>query len=279
MHWFTIAACAGTIPVVGVTVTILGSGSAGNCTLIETDTTAVLVDVGLSGRQITDRLHQLGRQLTELDAIVLTHEHGDHTRGLPVLCKQHRLPVYANRLTAEAVINELEQPPPITWRLFTNGTPFCIGDLQIEPFTVPHDACDPVNFCVRYESHAIGILTDLGHVTRLVTERVRTANLLILEANHDVRLLQNDPARPWAIKQRILSRHGHLSNEAAATLAGEIAGDHLECVVLAHLSRDCNRPELATRAVGDQLHRRGFRHVRLTVATQDTPTAPITLGP
>lgn len=262
----------------GVTVTVLGSGSSGNCTLVETDSTAILVDVGLSGRQIIERLRGLGRRLTNLDGIVLTHEHGDHTRGLPVICKQHQLPVYANRLTAEAVLNGSQQLPPIAWRVFTNGTVFCIGDLQIEPFTVPHDASDPVNFVVRHRVLALGILTDLGHVTRLVTERVRNVNLLVLEANHDVRLLQNDPARPWAIKQRILSRHGHLSNEAAAALAGEIAGDHLKCVVLAHLSRDCNRPELAIRAVGDQLHRRGFRNVQLTVATQDTPTGPLTLG-
>ncbi|MCS7048408.1 MAG: MBL fold metallo-hydrolase [Verrucomicrobiae bacterium] len=262
----------------GVTVTILGSGSAGNCTLIETETTALLIDVGLSGRQINDRLAQLGRHLTDLDAIVLTHEHGDHTRALPVLCKQHRLPVYANRLTAEAITDELQSELLIAWHLFTSGTPFSIGDLVIEPFPVPHDACDPVNFLIRHQSHAIGILTDLGHVTRLVVERVRAANLLILEANHDVRLLQNDTARPWSIKQRILSRHGHLSNEAAASLAGEIAGEHLHHVFLAHLSRDCNRPELATRAVGEQLYRRGARHIRLTVATQDAPTTPVTLG-
>ncbi|MCX7915035.1 MAG: MBL fold metallo-hydrolase [Verrucomicrobiae bacterium] len=262
----------------GTCVTVLGSGSAGNATLIETDSTSILIDVGLTARQISNRLAKVGRKLEDVDAIVLTHEHGDHTRALPLLCKQHHLPVYANRLTAEAITEELKPLPPISWHLFTNGAPFSIGDLLIEPFPVPHDACDPVNFLIRHQSHAIGILTDLGHVTRLVVERVRAANLLILEANHDVRLLQNDTARPWSIKQRILSRHGHLSNEAAASLAGEIAGEHLHHVFLAHLSRDCNRPELATRAVGEQLYRRGARHIRLTVATQDAPTTPVTLG-
>jgi phosphoribosyl 1,2-cyclic phosphodiesterase len=264
---------------VGVNVTILGSGSAGNCALVASDSTCLLIDAGLSGRQIRERLAALGRSVEQLHAIVLTHEHGDHTRGLPVLCKERPIPVYANRLTAEAVTQDLDRnrTVAIAWRVFATGHSFPIGDLTVESFSVPHDAQDPVNFVIRQNSHAIGVLTDLGHVTKLVVDRVRAMDVLIVEANHDVKMLQDDTARPWATKQRILSRHGHLSNEAAAALAGEAVSDRLRQVFLAHLSRDCNHPALAQRVVTDRLAQLGARHVRVTVAAQDTPTPTFAL--
>jgi len=262
-------------------VTILGSGSAGNCTLIETDTTRLLVDAGLSGRQIATRLALIGRNLEQITGVILTHEHSDHTRGLGALCKTRPIAVYANRLTAEAVAAdpEWQDRTRISWRLFATGSSFDIGDLLVESFSVPHDASDPVGFVVRHTRSGIsvGVLTDLGHVTKLVTERVRTMDALVLEANHDLKLLQEDTARPWATKQRIMSRHGHLSNDAAATLACEIASDKLRHVFLAHLSRDCNRPELAQQTVGDKLRQIGARHIVLAVASQDKPTATLSL--
>ena len=273
---------------VGMHVTILGSGSAGNCTLVETDTTKLLVDAGLSGRQITQRLALIGRNLDQINGIILTHDHSDHTRGLGVLCKAHPIAVYANRLTAEAVAAEPAWEGPdakpsnrvrISWRLFATGAPFEIGDLLVESFSVPHDAYDPVGFVIRHSSSgvSVGVLTDLGHVTKLVTERVRTMDALVLEANHDLKLLQEDTARPWATKQRIMSRHGHLSNDAAATLASEVASDKLRHVFLAHLSRDCNRPELAQQTVGEKLRKIGARHIAVAVASQDKPTATLSL--
>ena len=269
--------CAG----VGIQITILGSGSAGNCALIESETTRLLVDAGLSGRQISQRLALVGRNPDQITGIVLTHEHSDHTRGLGVLCKNRPIAVYANRLTAEAVSAdpETQDRVRISWRLFLTGASFEIGDFLVESFSVPHDAYDPVGFVIRQAvtGLAVGVLTDLGHATKLATERVRTANVLVLEANHDLKLLQEDTARPWATKQRIMSRHGHLSNDAAATLAGEIASDKLRHVFLAHLSRDCNRPELAQHAVADKLRRIGANHVALTVASQDKPTATVSL--
>jgi phosphoribosyl 1,2-cyclic phosphodiesterase len=157
--------------------------------------------------------------------------------------------------------------------LFATGCPFEIGDLLVESFSVPHDAQDPVGFTIRHHTHAVAILTDLGHATKLVVERVRGIDAIVLEANHDLKLLQEDTARPWATKQRIMSRHGHLSNDAAATLAGEVCSDRLRHVFLAHLSRDCNRPDLAQRAVGQKLPAR----VRIDVAGQDRPTATVSL--
>ena len=262
-------------------VTILGSGSAGNCTLVETDTTQLLVDAGLSGRQIAHRLALIGRTLDRINGIILTHEHSDHTRGLGALCKTRPIPVYANRLTAEAVAADPESQDRvrISWRLFATGASIEIGDLLVETFSVPHDAYDPVGFVIRHARSgvSIGVLTDLGHVTKLVTERMRTMDALVLEANHDLKLLQEDPARPWATKQRIMSRHGHLSNDAAATLASDVASDKLRHVFLAHLSRDCNRPELAEQAVADKLRRIGARHVAIAVSSQDKPTATLSL--
>jgi phosphoribosyl 1,2-cyclic phosphodiesterase len=260
-------------------VTILGSGSAGNCTLVETDSTRILVDAGLSGRQIAHRLARIGRNIEQIHGIVLTHEHTDHTRGLGILCKDKPLPVYANRLTAEAVAANPEWSGRlrISWRLFSTGAPFEVGDLTVESFSVPHDAYDPVGFVVRQGAQAVGVLTDLGHATKLVIERVRTTDALVVEANHDLKLLQEDTARPWALKQRIMSRHGHLSNDAAATLVSEVVSDKLRHVFLAHLSRDCNRPEIAHRVVGEQLRKLGANRVAVTVASQDTPTATLSL--
>lgn len=262
-------------------ITILGSGSAGNCTLIETETTRILVDAGLSGRQIAQRLQLIGRNLDQVTGILLTHEHSDHVRGLGVLCRDRPLPVYANRLTAEAVSQDPDWNGRlrISWRLFPTGSTFQIGDLLVDSFSVPHDAYDPVGFIVRHAAtgQSVAVLTDLGHATKLVTERVRSANAIVLEANHDLKLLQQDTARPWATKQRIMSRHGHLSNEAAATLACEVANDRLRHLVLAHLSRDCNRPELAQHTVGEKLRKLGARHITLCVASQDKPTATLVL--
>lgn len=258
------------------TITILGSGSAGNCAFIETPRLRLLIDAGFSGKQIALRLASIGRKLEEVNAVLLTHEHNDHTQGLPVLCKRYEIPVYANRLTAEAVQEEM--PELKQWRVFQTGHAFELGDLQVESFTVPHDAHDPVGFLLRHECGNVGVLTDLGHCTRLVVERVKSANVLMLETNHDMRLLQDDTVRPWSVKQRILSRFGHLSNDAAAEAAAQIAHDGLRHVFLGHLSRDCNRPELAHRAVTAALHKVGARHVHVHTTSQHAPNPTLHIG-
>ena len=259
----------------GIQVTILGSGSSGNCALIETDQTAVLVDAGLSHRQITQRLAGIQRSLADIDAILLTHEHSDHTNALAVIGKHNTIPVYANRLTAEEV--KTEAGVQISWRLFTTGSAFEIGDLAIEPFSIPHDASDPVGFTLRDATHTVAFVTDLGHATKLVVERIRNVDMVVLESNHDIKLLQDDTIRPWATKQRIMSRHGHLSNDDAATVIGEVISGKLRHIVLAHLSRDCNRPELAQKAVEEKLKLTGANHVHVAVAHQHQPTPTVTL--
>jgi len=255
-------------------ITVLGSGSGGNCTLVATDATAILIDAGFSCRQIVQRLASVGRSLEQISAILLTHEHSDHTDALAVLCKNHSLPVFANRDTADAIQSADKK---ISWRLFSNGNAFAVGDLTVEAFSVPHDAQDPVGFVIHNSHASVGFATDLGHPTRLVAERVRALDALVLESNHDVRLLQADTRRSWSTKQRILSRHGHLCNEDAAQLASEVVTDKLRQIVLAHLSQDCNRPEIAQRVMAAKLQEIGATHVAVALASQDTPTATFQL--
>jgi|YelNatPaOPRAMG01_1025707.scaffolds.fasta_scaffold17212_4 phosphoribosyl 1,2-cyclic phosphodiesterase len=254
-----------------VSFAVLGSGSGGNCAYVETDQTRLLVDAGLSARQIRQRLLSLGRAPEGLNGILITHEHTDHVQALAVLAAKLQIPVYCNRLTMEAI--QAQCQAKLDYRLFITGATFELGDVAVETFSVPHDAYDPVGFLLRTGAGDIGLLTDLGHATRLVIQRVRSARLLVLETNHDVKMLQEDPRRPWSLKQRILSRHGHLSNEAAAEAVAQIANADLQRLVLAHLSADCNRPELAARAVSAALRQVGATHVELAVARQEQPTA------
>lgn len=258
-----------------VQLTILGSGSSGNCTYFETEDVRLLIDAGFSLRQIRQRLALIGRAPENLTGILVTHEHSDHVQGLAALSEKLRIPIYCNRPTQEAIQYHLQVP--LDCRLFTTGSCFELGDVVIEAFNVPHDAQDPVGFLLRTNLGNVGILTDLGHVTKLVIERVRHANVLVLEANHDVKMLQDCPHRPWSLKQRILSRHGHLSNEAAADAVEQIVSAELRHLYLGHLSRECNRPELAHRVMNQRLGKMGARHVRLEMTSQKVPCKTLTL--
>ena len=249
-----------------VRFTILGSGSAGNCAFLEAGETRILVDAGFSLRQIRKRLAAIGRAPENLSGILVTHEHSDHVRGLSAFGEKLGIPIYCNRPTKEAL--EYQLRIQCDWRLFSTGSSFDVGDIAVDTFSVPHDAQEPVGFLLRTAEGNIGILTDLGHATKLVLERVRRAHVLVLEANHDVKMLQECPHRPWSLKQRILGRHGHLSNEAAADAAQEIISANLRHLYLGHLSRECNRPELARRLVSDRLQQLGASHVRLEVTAQ-----------
>ena len=259
-----------------VQLTILGSGSAGNCAFLETEETRILIDAGLSARQTRLRLASIGRVPENLTGILLTHEHSDHVQGLHGLCEKFHIPVYCNRPTKEAI--EWQTHASLDCRLFATGSPFEIGDITVETFMVPHDAQDPVGFLLRTAAGNIGILTDLGQATKLVLERVRVANVLVIEANHDVKLLQDCPHRPWSLKQRILGRHGHLSNDAAAEAVEQVVSADLRHLYLGHLSRECNRPELAFRTVSERLVRLGANHVCLELTSQNSPCATLNLS-
>jgi phosphoribosyl 1,2-cyclic phosphodiesterase len=281
---------------VPVRFTILGSGSSGNCAYIETESSRVLVDAGFSPRQIRQRLAMIGRAPENLSAILITHEHADHISGLFGLAEKLRIPIYCNRDTQEAIAWALKERwngkrdplfdgmektaadfvEKLEWRLFQTGDRFELNDLLVETFPIPHDAQDPVGFLLRTNAGNLGFATDLGHMTKLVMERIRAANVLVLESNHDVRMLQ-DSRRSWSLKQRILGRHGHLSNEAAAEAAGQIMSADLKHLYLAHLSRECNKPELAMRVMTECMGRIGAGHVQVQLTSQHTPCATLEL--
>jgi len=275
---------------VSVSFTILGSGSAGNCAYVETGEARILVDAGFSPLQIRKRLATVGKTPENLSAILITHEHSDHIAGILGLADKFHIPVFCNRGTQDGTIwafkakwDSKKKPAfegadgtahlkaKIDWRLFETGASFEIGDVGIETFAIPHDAQDPVGFILRTAAGNIGFATDLGHVTKLVLERIRVANVLVLESNHDVKMLQDCPRRSWALKQRILGRHGHISNVTAAETVAQIMSAGLRQLYLAHLSRECNTPKLAEHVMAEQLHHIGAKHVQLQIAAQDVP--------
>jgi phosphoribosyl 1,2-cyclic phosphodiesterase len=208
--------------------------------------TRVLLDCGLSAKQAAIRLIEIGVDPDSIDAIVLTHEHEDHSSGARVFSSRHQTPVYANHATF-GVCRHLHQIPSDKTEVFNSGCSFRIGELLFEPFSLVHDASDPVGFRVSAGGKTLAVTTDLGQVTTLVRERLRGIDALVLEANHDPVLLQDAPY-PWSLKQRISSRQGHLSNETAGELLGEVSrlnGARLQVVVAAHISEKSNTPELA----------------------------------
>lgn len=263
-------------------LTVLGSGSAGNCAVVETERCRLLIDGGLSARQIVTRLGAIGIQPPEIDGILLTHEHTDHVCGLDVFCKKFATPIYCNRGTAEALSRYEKDVCRKHFRFFLTGGEFSIKDIAVQTFPIPHDAMDPAGFVLSHGEARLGFCTDLGFATKVVFERLRGAHTVVLETNHDERMLQADTRRPWPVKQRIMSRHGHLSNVAAAeVLAGLLErGSALRRVVLGHLSRDCNLPELALGAVRDRLETLGGSgHLEIYCASQTETSARFAIEP
>jgi len=251
-----------------VKVVVLGSGSRGNATLVVGGRTRVLVDAGFSRAELARRLHDVGERLEDVDAILLTHEHGDHARGVRVVAKREGIPVACHGDTLRAA--RLDDGTIPEWMEIEAGRPFCIGDLAIEPFEVPHDAAFTLGFRIRAEGLTIAYCTDLGHVTHVVRERLASANVLIVESNHDLDMLR-DGDYPWTLKQRIASRHGHLSNDATAGLLESVVDGEAMVVALAHLSESNNVPDLAAHEARAALMRRGWERVPVVVTRQDAP--------
>lgn len=254
-------------------VTVLGSGSTGNATLVEADGVRVLVDAGFSGRDLEHRMRAVGTDPSSLSAILITHDHGDHTRGMGVLARRFGVPLYLTEKTQAVCGRLLTGKERI--RHYASLVPFRIGPFEVMPFLTVHDAADPVAITVRHvDSGAkMGVATDLGRPTAPVRAALAGCHMLVLEANHDEAMLWSGPY-PWSVKQRIASSHGHLSNRAAAELAVELHHPNLVAVALAHLSEHCNDGGLAHAVIGAALARVGFRG-RLEVAPQPRPMDPI----
>jgi phosphoribosyl 1,2-cyclic phosphodiesterase len=257
----------------GLRVTVLGSGSVGNATLVDADGASVLIDAGFSGRDLEDRLRSVAVEPRDLAGIVITHDHGDHTRGMGVLARRFRIPLYLTPRTTEACRDLLSGDEEV--RAYTSSTPFRVGPFEVRPFVTVHDAADPVAITVQHvpTGTRMGIATDLGRPTAAVRASLAGCHMLVLEANHDDAMLWAGPY-PWSVKQRIASSHGHLSNRASAQLARELLHPGLVAVVLAHLSEHCNDAGLARSAVERAIARAGYRGT-LSVAPQERPLDPV----
>lgn len=257
-------------------VSILGSGSRGNAIFLWGGSTRILVDAGFSARDLESRLRSVGVAAESIQAIVLTHDHRDHTRGVGAFSRKFHTPIHLTEKTLGACRSLFRGDEALF--VYRPGFSFRIGQLRVDSFLTLHDAPDPVAVAVVDEGTGlkVGVATDLGRPTTQVRYALRDSHLLILEANHDEALLHQGPYPP-PVRARIASSHGHLSNHAAARLAEELLHPGLVGVVLAHLSQECNRPELAQRVVGNALRRAGFQGF-LRVAHQDRPMEMLDLA-
>lgn len=247
-------------------VTVLGSGSKGNCLIVHGADGDLLVDAGFSLRETRRRMDEAGLDMARLRAIVISHEHSDHVKGLKAIAGKLQIPVYCNRGTGEVIKERGLKPAALS--LFAAGSPFRVGDLLVEPFSIPHDAMDPMGFVVHGQQHKLGIVTDLGHASQMVKHHLRQCDAVILESNHDVTLLQQS-RRPWALKQRIVGRHGHLSNDDSMALLADIVDRRTRHVILAHASQDCNRYDLVADCVAAHLRGLNRGDIQAHVATQE----------
>ena len=254
----------------------LGSGSRGNCTFVGDERRGVLVDCGLSTKQILLRLEAAGLGDVQIDGVLITHEHADHVASARVLSDRllrrqgQPVPFFMTQGTASAVRSRSR---PARLELIRAGQRFKVGHFEIEPFTIPHDTCDPVAYVIRVGDTDVAVITDLGRSTRLVERQLGRCALALVEFNHDLQMLLEGPY-PWALKQRVRGPHGHLSNAQAAKLIENGASSRLEHLMLAHLSEDNNQPDLARRAAEAALLRAGLRGVSVATAPQDRPAEP-----
>jgi phosphoribosyl 1,2-cyclic phosphodiesterase len=266
----------------GVSVSMLASGSRGNCAIVASTRTRILVDAGISCRETFKRMKSLGDDPQSLSAILITHEHSDHIYGLATLAKKLRIPVFMTGATHQAWARAMrdekgERPQLERSERFESGHKFQVGDIEVRPFTIPHDAADPVGFTFRAEGIKVGYVTDLGYVPVSVRDHLRGCDVLVMESNHDLEMLRVGPY-PWAVKQRVMSRVGHLSNEALADFLINDYDNGATFVVLAHLSEQNNHPEIARREAEKALATRGglFSN-RVLLAAQSESLAPIRL--
>jgi phosphoribosyl 1,2-cyclic phosphodiesterase len=269
---------------IGLRVSILASGSSGNITLLETQRTRLLVDCGLGKRETLARLAAIELNIDRIDGILISHEHSDHCNGLPQMLGLWKAPLYVTEQTMDALHRAL--PDRLAKRLrgvetIQAGQHFTIGDIDVHAFQIPHDAADPIGFTFRTNGTKMAIVTDLGYMPELVKVHLRDADCLLLESNHDLDMLKVGPY-PWVVKQRVLSRTGHLSNHAVSEYLCDPEGFDARAryLVLAHLSLENNNPDLARLSAEEALNRRPAEcafHGELMIATQDRPLKPLEL--
>jgi phosphoribosyl 1,2-cyclic phosphodiesterase len=248
---------------------VLASGSSGNSAFLATSKTRILIDAGLSVRELTRRLAEIGEKPEDLDAVLITHEHSDHVSGLVRLVR-HRarkgkpLPVFVSRLTAPVIDWEETESPPVEF--FQAGSGWMIGNVVVQSFTIPHDAIDPVGFCLHAEGVKIGIATDLGYMPDSIKVHLRRVQMLLLESNHDLEMLRVGPY-PWSVKQRVMGRNGHLSNTVTCDYLESDMDNGVQTLILGHLSEHNNHPQIVRMGAEQSLQQRGLQ-TRLVIAEQ-----------
>jgi len=261
----------------GVSLTVLASGSRGNSALVSSSRTQVLVDAGISCRETFKRMKAVGEDPHRLSAIVITHEHSDHVYGLATLATKLNIPVFmtgaAHQAWKRAMRDDLGETPELPkLELFSPGRSFQIGEISVTPFTVPHDAADPVGFTFRAEGMKVAFAIDLGYIPPNVCDHLRGSDVLVMESNHDLEMLRGGPY-PWSVKQRVMSRVGHLSNDKLADFFRDDYDGSASYIVLAHLSEQNNHPELARGAAEKALGgRQTLLRNRVVLAAQSEPT-------
>ncbi len=238
----------------------IASGSSGNCVYVGSDTTHLLMDVGISGKRIEAGINELDLKMSDIDAIFITHEHADHISGLGVLARKYGIPIYATKGTIDAIRNShsLGNIDEELFHYIREDEKCTVKDMSLYPIRTSHDAAQPVAYRISHDRQKIAVITDLGCYNDYTVECLRDLDVLYLEANHDIHMLQVGPY-PYYLKQRILGERGHLSNEAAGKLLSRLLHDHMHAIVLGHLSQENNLPELA------------YESVRVEVTMSDTP--------
>jgi phosphoribosyl 1,2-cyclic phosphodiesterase len=259
-----------------VTVSVLASGSRGNTTFIKTSTTRILIDAGLSRKELAKRLTEIGEDPNGIDAVLITHEHNDHAAGLKTLVKDLRIQAFLTAGTLREIRSEGFVLNGSTLTPVAAGETFRVGDADITPFAVPHDAAEPVAFSICADGVRITQLTDIGHMTETVADNLKASNVLILESNHDLEMLRVGPY-PWSLKQRLMGRYGHLSNTGVAQFIREQFDGSASHLMLAHLSERNNHPAVARQEATKALRDRGYK-TSVTLTSQQFPTAPIQIS-
>ena len=243
----------------------LSSGSEGNLIYVGSKKTKLLFDAGLSLSKIHEKLAEIALTLDDIDGIVISHEHSDHIKGLEQIAKHTSIPILCNADTAKAICLAIDTRP--NFKIFSTGEPFLFGDIEILPFSIQHDTLDPVAFTLTFDNIKVGICTDLGFASNLVAHHLQNCNYLLIEANHEEAMV-HACARPLIYKKRVLGRQGHLSNKACAELIEKIAHSDLKHIYLAHLSSECNAPDVALKTIGDHLEKQGIE-IPLSIAYQE----------
>jgi len=250
----------------GLRFRVVGSGSSGNATLVEAGGTRLLIDAGLGPRELAERLQSLGVDPASLQAIVLSHEHNDHAKGAASFSRKWGVKLVGTRGTYSAA--GFGAVDIASYNVLEPEVPFRVGALEVRGIPIPHDAAGPVAFVVSHQGTSLGHATDLGHLSRAVLDGFRGLDALLLESNYDSEMLRNGPY-PWSLKERILSPRGHLANADVARYLGQELGESCRTVVLAHLSRKNNHPELARMSAEAALARRGRSEVRLEISERE----------